>query len=145
MLRTPIAICGGTLLLAIVATAPVRADEWPLRKAGYWETKFAAMKDGPPGVAGRAVSHECVDAATNAEMLTKGGMRDLRKTENGYAAKVGSMNFELAGDFNSTYTMKSDTGLALEANWLGDCPTDWKPGDVQIVGGEKKNAMGAAK
>jgi len=44
MLHTPIALCGATLLLAIVATAPVQADDLPTRKPGLYGDRGAPMR-----------------------------------------------------------------------------------------------------
>jgi len=162
MLRTPMALCGGTLLLAIVAAAPVQADELPIRKAGLWETKNSTAG---------ATTRLCVDAAfekTNGMLMMEKEMcskLDIRKTANGYTVDAAECNVvagmvvtsrsEISGDFNSAYTVTvtsrtqgglagkeiSETITTIQAKWLGACPADWKPGDIELPGGKKINLM----
>jgi len=152
MLRAPIAIGGASLLLAVVAAAPVQADELPAHKAGYWEMKTAmGPADAPISIAG----HMCVDADSEKKAGYMIGEKrqqkcskfSVQKTANGYIIdKVcsGSTNhIEITGNFESAYTMKDAVGTT-EAKWLGACPAGWKPGETEVAG-EKVNTLADAE
>jgi len=159
MLRTPIALCGGALLLAIIASAPAQADELPLRKAGLWEVKQTFSM--APSMSSRQCTDETVDKMMTGIMLVERDLvcskRDIRKTATGYVMDLEcgqlTWHFEYKGDFSSAYVMTQTTkgkgkmtGLeetaTLEAKWLGVCTGDLKPGDIiDMSDGTKMNAM----
>jgi len=149
MPKTPMAFYGGMLLLAIVAAAPVWADDVPMPKAGLWEFKTVST----------AGSRDCVDAVTEKKTGIAGACPILstRKTVDGYtidvecdATGIGPIRWhlEVTGNFDSAYTIKrtADFGganlvITTEAKWLGACPADWKPGDREIPGLGKLNLL----
>jgi len=126
-------LCGGWLVL----TTSAQADELPRRKAGYWVTKQYLHRD----------RHECVDEANDRRIGIFGdegkcsSKFEVRKTDTGYSVDaecnpdIGetATHWEITGDFNSAYSVKSTTKYSLwtsESKWLGDCPVGWKPGDM---------------
>lgn len=157
MLRTSIALCGATLLLAIAAAAPVLADELPVHKAGYWEIKITATVVGGPNMPS-AIMHKCVDAASEkkaGELAKRMASKiNVQKTANGYiitstlSGMTTEQHSEIIGNFDSAYTEKATSnGMAStkEVKWLGSCPEGWKPGDVQLPSGARMNILDAAK
>jgi hypothetical protein len=147
MLRTPVALCGGALLLAIVAALPAQADEMPIRKAGLWEVK-SSMR-GVTAMVGQL----CTDEAFEKEMsgVVPGQMgcstQEVRKTASGYVidsvctalGKTVTSHAEITGDMNSAYTRKimMDSQLLQteESRWLGACNADQKPGEMVTLPG----------
>jgi len=149
MLQRPIALCGGTLFLAIVAATPVLADKLPPLKPGLWE-----MRTGP------VASGFCIDAALSKKVMRlitgKGFLgkclkREVQKTATGYifeqqckaADRVISGHIEVTGDFNSALTMTGEidgkASPTIEIQWMGDCPEGWKPGDTALPDGRMMN------
>ena len=147
MARTPSAIFGSALLLAIVAVAPVQADELPVRKAGYWTI---AIRFRTP-VWGVSYMDECVDAASEKQLSILGVPKEcskldvhVRKNSNGYIVDTQcdlrgvhlTVHQEITGNFDSAYTMKTTRGkepaIMIEAKWSGPCPADMKPGDINM-------------
>lgn len=162
-MRRPFTICLASGLLALLATAPVRADELPIRKAGLWEMRM--MRNGSSS---ETTIQQCTDEASDRELVTTFSpmskeicaKKDIQKTATGYvsdtvcgAAGVSiASHAEITGDFNSAYTIKSKSHTAggpaaiqgdheatVEAKWLGACKPDQKPGDVIMPGGLKMN------
>jgi len=154
MLRTSIAFLGVILLLAIGAAVPLKADELPMRKTGFWEEKIS--RDGRPE---DMIVHECVDEETEKKLGLTGqlekakcGKIAVQRTANGYVVdRVCSIvpprnplarHSDITGSFDSAYTDKTtnrgiDGGIFLEtveARWLGACPADWKPGEREVPG-----------
>jgi len=141
MLRTSIALCGGALLLAIVAAAPVRAAELPLRKPGLWTMKNAKM--------GKEGQH-CTDATVDKKMMKfttadflPCSKQELQKTPNGYVltrectamGQTATTKIEFIGDFDSAFKMRTTTSGApdmgeIEFKWAGTCKSGQKPGDI---------------
>jgi len=139
MLRTTIATCAAALSLAL--SAPVWADELPIRKPGFWVMKHSMGND----------AQECTDATVDRKMLeplTVGllncAKHETLKTANGYMStlegcdlmdgRIVTMKNEFIGDFNSAYIVKqsistSSKTVELEFKWVGDCKPGLKPGD----------------
>jgi hypothetical protein len=165
-----VAYCLAFGLLALLPAGASRADEMPLRKPGLWEMKM--MRTGSP--LPEMTMQQCTDETTDKAMSTAFSplsrevcsKRDIQKTATGYiadtACSVGGMSMtthsEIAGDFNSAYTVKStshsergpnaapgDHVTTIEAKWLGACKPDQKPGDVVMPGGFKLNIKDADK
>jgi hypothetical protein len=147
-------------LLAIVSVGSARAEELPIRKAGLWEMKMA--KTGSP-MPEMTMQH-CTDATTDRQMNNMVSpmaqqicsKQDIQKTATGYvsdsvcsvAGVSVSSHSEIAGDFNSAYTVTTtshsepgaksvprDIVTKIEAKWLGACKPDQKPGDIVMPGG----------
>jgi hypothetical protein len=150
MPRTPIAVCGSVLLLAIVAAASAQADELPLRKAGLWKMKNANANQ---------VGYQCTDETVDKELTGvtdlledgKCSKPEIRKTTSGYTVDVVcdidgdkvSKHMEVAGDLTSDYTAEMVVGkgdgkvaMTVDAKWLGACKAGQKPGDMETPKGK---------
>jgi Protein of unknown function (DUF3617) len=168
MTRRPLSICLVSIglvsgVLALPATAPARADELPIRKAGLWE--MTIMRNGSSSA---TTIQQCTDEASDKELVTTFSpmskevcsKKDVQKTAAGYvsdsvcgAAGVSiTSHADITGDFNSAYTIKSkartqggpaaiqgDHEMTVEAKWVGACKADQKPGDIIMPGGLKMN------
>jgi hypothetical protein len=106
----------------------------------------------------------CTDATTDRQMNNMVSpmaqqicsKQDIQKTATGYvsdsvcsvAGVSVSSHSEIAGDFNSAYTVTTtshsepgaksvprDIVTKIEAKWLGACKPDQKPGDIVMPGG----------
>ena len=170
MSRQLLAVCLGCCLLASLPASEAAAVEVPVRKAGLWEMKIVRTGTQLPEM---SMQH-CTDEATDRDMNT--GMapaakdvctkNDLQKTATGYVAdsacNIGGASItshsEIAGDFNSAYTVKTtahtengpavvprDSTTTIEAKWLGACKPDQKPGDIVMPGGFKLNIKDAER
>jgi hypothetical protein len=170
MTRQLLSLGVGVCLLALLPVREVGAVELPLRKPGLWELKMA--KAGSP-VPAMTMQH-CTDQTTDKAMSTSFApmskeicsKHDIQQTATGYvtdsvcslAGVSMTSHAEIAGDFNSAYTIKTtshseggpaalsrDTTMTIEAKWLGPCKPDQKPGDVVMPGGFKVNVKDAEK
>jgi uncharacterized protein DUF3617 len=158
------------LLLALPAN-PARADDLPTRKAGLWEIKMVNSGSQLPTM----TMQHCTDPTVDKEMSNLASpmakqicsKQNIAKTAAGYVSdsvcNVGGLSVsshsEIAGDFNSAYTVTTtshsdlgskgtprDTVMKIEAKWLGACKPDQKPGDIVMPGGGfKLNVKDAAK
>jgi hypothetical protein len=137
----------------------------PSRRAGLWEQVLT--RDGKPGRLGRL--EVCIDPATDARFSAFGQHFNTEQCQrhvtrdgavyrfsaectrdNGGAVKMTGV---ATGDFKQTYRVRSEievSGAALEAmngvhamevngRYLGPCPDDMRPGDVNLGGGLKVN------
>jgi hypothetical protein len=156
---------GVPLFLAGIAIAIVMAQaysacalELPGRKAGLWEISTTGI--GNQGV----TLQQCVDAATDRALQTRGGAlpqrdcskEDMQKSGNTItvdtvctvAGKTRTSHVVVTGSFDSGYTM-TVTGqtegqparppVTISAKWLGPCAADQKPGDTIMPNGMKMN------
>jgi hypothetical protein len=160
----------GGCLLALLPALDARTAEIPVRKAGLWEMKVIRIGSPLPEM----TMQQCTDATADKEMSTGLGpaakdvcsKNDIQKTATGYitdsvcsiAGASISSHFEITGDFDSGYTVKStvhtehgptavprDSTTTIEAKWLGACKPDQKPGDIVMPGGFKLNIKDAEK
>lgn len=146
--------------------APISADavELPVRKAGLCEMKVQSAGAPKPEM----TMQQCTDETTDKDMSTSFSpmakeicsKQDIQKTATGYVSDsvcgVAGMSIkahaEIIGDFNSAYTVKSnshseggmagtgrDNSTVIEAKWLGACKPDQKAGDIIMPGGMKIN------
>jgi hypothetical protein len=160
----------GSCLLAMVPALDAGAVELPLRKAGLWEMKLARTGSPLPAM----TMQHCTDESTDKAMVTSFSpmsketcsRQDIQKTPAGYvtdsvcsvAGVSVTSRSEIAGDFNSAYTVKTtshsehgpagsprDATTTIEATWIGACKPDQKPGDIVMPGGFKLNIKDAEK
>jgi hypothetical protein len=151
-------------LLASLPASDASAVELPVRKAGLWEMKV--LRAGSPSP--EMTMQQCTDETTDKDMSTAFSpmakemcsKQDIQKTATGYitdsVCNVAGMSIksrgEIAGDFNSAYTVKStshteggpagaprDSTTTIEAKWLGACKSDQRAGDIMMPGGIKMN------
>jgi len=170
MSRQLLAVCLGSCLLASLPASEAAAVEVPVRKAGLWEMKVARTGSPMPEM----TMQHCTDEATDRDMNT--GLapavkdvcsrNELQKTATGYVADSTcniagasiTSHSEIAGDFNSAYTVKTtshteggpsavprDSTVTIEAKWMGACKPNQKPGDIVMPGGFKLNIKDAEK
>ena len=167
-------LCAGGLGLCLLSILPgsAWAVDLPVRKAGLWEIKM--VRTGSTQLPDMTMQH-CTDETIDKEMNNMVSpmaqqicsKQEIQKTASGYVAdsvcNVGGMSVsshsEIAGDFNSAYTVTTtshselgskgaprDTVAKIEAKWVGACKADQKPGDIVMPGGGfKLNVKDAAK
>ena len=150
--------------LSVLPALDAGAVELPTRKAGLWELKMLRAGSPVPEV----TMQHCTDETTDKKMTTQlspmakenCSKNDTQKTATGYVTdSVCSFNgttmtshSEITGDFNSAYSVKvtshnegapkgapRDTDMTLQANWLGACAADQRPGDIVMPGGFRMN------
>src|SRR5262245_40747689 len=152
------------LLAAAALTAPIALSaqtiDLPQRKAGLWEItmSFEKPKAMPPFTA-----QACLDAATDKEMMEQGlkmaGCKQMNVKREGktivieanctIAGMATKSKTVITGDFQSSYTVRSEGTTAMEGakgqevlttqtgTWKSaDCP-GMKPGDMTLFGGIK--------
>jgi hypothetical protein len=149
-------------LLALLPVGYAHAEDIPVRKPGLWEMKMVRTNSQMPEM----TMQQCTDETTDKEMSTAAtplanqvcSKRDTQKVATGFVTDsvcgFGTTQLtthsEIAGDFNSAYTIKStshsdrggvqgDHVTTIEAKWLGACKPDQKPGDMMMPGGMKMN------
>lgn len=164
--------CGpfALVLLELVLAPGAQATDLPVRKAGLWEMKMVKSGSQMPEMTMQHCTDESVDKfmSNSFSPLARQicSKQDIQKTATGYvsdsvcgiAGVTTTTHAEITGDFNSAYTVKSNShaegGLAgaghdaattIEAKWLGPCKPDQKPGDVVMPGGFKINIKDADK
>jgi hypothetical protein len=163
-MRQSLAWSLGPGLVALVLASGAQATKLPLRKAGLWEMKMVRAGSPMPEMTMQQCTDETVDkdlSNSAAPMARQScSKQDVQKTAAGYVsdsvcsvagAKIAS-HVEIAGDFNSAYTVKTtsrteggpvgaghDATMTIEAKWLGACKADQKPGDVVMPGSFKIN------
>ncbi len=157
MTHARIAVPGALVALAAALACPgAAAQDLPTRKAGLWE--ISIQREGAPP----QVTRQCVDEATDRQMQQMGkGMgtgnctkESLRKEGSTYVSdsecKFGPSTMTshavTSGDFTSSMRTEVDTrydppmmGRArsktiVTAKWVGACPAEWKPGDMEVPG-----------
>lgn len=148
----------GLVSVAFVSSIAL-ADDFPLRKPGLWEINTAGQ-----------ISKQCTDEGTDKKMMKigetmakSGGVSCTKNTMTKQGAeyvaesecqmmgiKVTSRSI-FAGDFNSSYTVKTSakydppmTGMpsgdtTITAQWVGPCSEGLVPGDLLMPGGVKIN------
>jgi hypothetical protein len=152
------------------ASAPAVPTEPPSRKAGLWEQTIStgqmkqtlkmcldAAADQKMKWWGSSQAGKSVDCAEQRVTPRLGGGWDFHSVckmgESGTITSDG----QATGDFGSHYKVEVNsvtTGspmpeangahkMAIEATWTGPCPADMKPGDMEMPGGMRINAMGA--
>lgn len=157
------ALCAALICLALPATAYAGELELPTRKPGLWDMKMVSADSQKTPIA----MQQCTDATTDKVLMARinsqpvsaaCSKRDLQKTATGYVmdTECGATGMtmkshtEIAGDFNSAYTIKMtsqhvangvsrDTNITIEAKWVGACAADQKAGDMIMPGGVKMN------
>jgi len=165
MTRQQLSLATALGLLVLLPAVSAQAVELPTRKAGLWEMKMVRTGTSVPDM----TMQHCTDATTDKQMSTSFSpgkdtcaKQDIVKTATGYVSdsvcSVAGMTItshaEITGDFNSAYTVKSnskseggpsgvprDSTTTIEAKWLGACKADQKPGDIVMPGGMKMNIL----
>jgi hypothetical protein len=172
MMRQSVSFWMAAALVAAWPAVDAGAVELPVRKAGLWELKTARVGSPVPDM----TMQHCTDANTDKEMASFSpaskemcSKQDLQKTATGYvsdsvctiAGMTITSHAEITGDFNSAYTVKSNSDhrggpagtprnstmsvTTIEAKWLGACKPDQKPGDIIMPGGIKMNVRDMEK
>ena len=140
---------------AAPAAAPLADNEWPQPTPGFWEQKVQVNAEDQG-----TVSRICYDAAL-AKRLGVIGQQDQAKmnckpafsrgadgslvvdsTCTGSDGQVTTSRSVIRGDFSKAYTVEvtnsddpaGDTPGKLTVTRLGDCPVDFKPGDMEMAG-----------
>lgn len=159
-MRTPVRLA---LLAACAASIPalsLGADSaMPERKPGWWELNLTI--EGPTPQPVRQTVHMCTDAAVDA-VQTPFGVHTgkscpplkVSRTPEGWTfaetcvlgQTTVSADGRAHGDFSSSYHVDlitrmtpppvpqaAEVRMAIEAKWLGECPADKRPGDIETT------------
>jgi hypothetical protein len=138
----------------VAVPGPVAAEDLPTPAPGLWEMKMSSAGGQAPAT----VSRICYDAATAKQMGVMGRQAAseadctqsfTRQVDGGLAisstcagpdGKPMTSKGVVRGDFSKAYTMQftqdaqSGGGMSIEAVRVGDCPADFKPGDMEVNG-----------
>lgn len=144
------------------AVGPLTAADWPTPSPGLWENKVVADASE-----GGATSRICYDEAVAKRMGVIGqqaaasmncqhtlnrqvdGSLAFTATCDGMEGKRSTSKGVIRGDFTKGYTIEFTDAddpagtppARMSATRLGDCPADFKPGDME-VGGVRVNVGG---
>jgi len=165
-------LCASFALLSPIPSAVSQGIELPARKPGQWEIK---MVPETPGAMPDMTIVACIDAASDAEMMSAGlsmtkemcPQQEMRREGDTIVidttCKMGPMDTKshsvVTGDFQSAYTVTTTTettgGLAAmagtnvskqEARWVSaTCSDGLEPGDMLMPGGMKTNVKNMMK
>jgi hypothetical protein len=138
-------VLGMTFGLAPFA-ASAQITELPLRKPGMWEQK---MELG----SGQSMTMKmCIDEETEKQFSALGKAKakdcsqDVQKVGDGYTFKATcagkTVTGKATGDFDKEVKIDIESeGQHMVSNqtYLGACPADRKPGDVEMPGGQVVN------
>ena len=136
---------------------PAAAFDMPDRKPGLWQMTMKYEGAGSP--LPPQISQQCIDAATDKEMIALGNIAAREMCSEWAPQKVGEKiiveqicqigamsitgRTEYSGSFDSFYTINmtsmstggpaaanSKTNTITEAKWMGPCKPDQEPGDI---------------
>ena len=136
---------------------PAAAFDLPARKPGLWQMTMKFEKVGFPSPP--QIAQQCIDAATDKEMIAYGSTMSTEMCSKWDPQKVGEKIIvdqtcqigamsvrglsEYSGDFDSAYTVNTTSMITggpapangksntiIEAKWMGPCKPDQKPGDI---------------
>ena len=162
-MRIQFAIAAAVVLST--ASLSAAASEFPTRRAGLWqtsihvdETKMGAMS-----------TKMCLDAMTDAKMMKYGmsqqgnqcdapsiqGFGATRTVDavchmNGGTQKShmiityngdASYHMDIVTKFDPPFYGRAQSHQSQDAKWMGPCPAGMKPGDMEMPGGYKVNAL----
>jgi len=158
-----------SLLVASCVSSTAFADNYPPRKPGLWD-----MSVTTDGMKGLSSVKQCIDKETDAKlqqaaMAGQAGesctKNEVTPTKGGYkmlsickvaGSTITSEGF-LKGSFDSGYSgdilVKYEPPLfgqgqhkvAVSATWLGECPSNMKPGDMSMPNGKVVNLVNMQK
>jgi Protein of unknown function (DUF3617) len=144
---------------SLLSAWPAAAFDLPARKPGLWQMTMKYEGAGSPLPA--QISQQCIDAATDKEMIAYGsnmakemcgkqGIQNVgEKIIVDGTCQIGAMSItthaEYSGSFDSAFTVNTTSittgGPALGngksnmitvAKWMGPCKPDQKPGDMIV-------------
>lgn len=154
-------------IFVLIYPTSLHADELPTRKPGLWEVKTTIENRNAPAL----VIRQCIDAVTDQMMSSIAGpysqdicpKRTVQKSADSvtidsactFSGKAATAHAVARGSFDSAYTMtvtsQSEAApgntmtMRMEAQWLGPCTADQKPGDMIFGNGIKVNILDAQK
>jgi hypothetical protein len=148
-------------LLALLGATCAHADSYPHRKPGLWEITLSSPDSKMPP----ATSRMCIDAATEASLMSTGGSActkmcstcDVKFTGSSgtvdtvctFSGKTQTTHSQITFTGDSAYRSevlakfdppiagKTERRSVHEAKWVGACPADMKPGDMVLPTGMK--------
>ncbi len=142
---------------SLLSAWPAAALDLPARKPGLWQMMMKYEGAGSPSPP--QIAQQCVDAATDKEMIAYGsdmsaGMCSKQDTQKvgekiivDGTCQIGAMSItthaEYSGSFDSAFTVNTTSmttggpapangksNMITEAKWMGPCKPDQKPGDM---------------
>lgn len=145
------------VVFSLLFTWPAAAFDMPARKPGLWQ--LTAKYEGAGSPSPPQISQQCVDAATDKEMIALGNIASRQMCSKLDTQKVGekiivdgtcqigaisvATHAEYSGSFDSAYTVNTTaittggpalsngkSNMIAEAKWMGPCKADQKPGDM---------------
>jgi len=154
-------------ILILICSTPVPAAELPSRKPGLWEVKMSIDgRNAPPQTV-----QQCIDASTDQLMQSSAGpyspaicpKREVQTVENSitidssctFGGKPATTHAVITGSLDSAYTLAVTAQsedlpggkmvMTIQAQRLGACTADQKPGDMIFSNGMKINILEAQK
>jgi hypothetical protein len=144
--------------LAPTASSLAQDQAQPSRKPGWWEMQAAISGPTPEPI--RQTLHVCTDAEVDKKQspfgvdMSGGGCQPMKvaRTATGWtisgACDTGQMKITAdavaTGDLNDRYHVDivshldpppapqaAEVKVAIDAHWVGQCPADKKPGDIE--------------
>jgi hypothetical protein len=157
MKKRPMCLYLSLVAFGLLSAWPAAAFDLPTRKPGLWQLTMKYEGAGSP--LPPQISQQCIDAATDKEMIAYGNnmsremcsKQDIQKVGEKIivegTCQIGAMSItthaEYSGSFDSAFTVNTNSittgGPALsngksnmitEAKWMGPCKPDQKPGDM---------------
>jgi hypothetical protein len=147
------------VVLVVAGEALAQPSPTPVRKPGWWEMSLNV--EGPTPSPAHQLIRMCTDKSIDRVQSPFGvhsgsSCPPPQTTPNGHGwdivseCKVGAMTVtttgHASGDLNSAYHVDlvtrmsppptpqmSEIRLAVDARWLGACPSGKKPGDVEVT------------
>ena len=164
-----------TLTVAIILTCGVSstvvADNFPPRRPGLWEIAIGTGQGPTSHKMSQCIDKETDAKLQENVMAGPGGAsqkcskNELKPISGGYqihsecefAGTTATSNGTFLGDFNSEY--KADISITysppifgqgagkvtMNGKWLGECPSNMKPGDMKMPNGKMLNLLALQK
>jgi hypothetical protein len=155
------------LYCGVSSTAAV-ADSFPPRKPGLWEMGINPGEGVPPQKVSQCIDKETDAKLQESVMSGPGGGAAEKCSQNKIEAVAGGYkthseckfagataisNGMFTGDFNSEYKAEisityspplfgqASGKVTMSGKWLGECPTNMKPGDMKMPNGKIVNLI----
>jgi hypothetical protein len=152
---------GAISIFLLIGATPAPAAELPSRKPGLWEVRMS-VENRPA-----QVIQQCIDATTDQMMQSSAGpydaaacpKRDVQASGNSITidstctigGKTATARAVITGSLDSAYSMTVTSQgedlaggkmvMTIEAERLGPCAADQKPGDMIMGNGVKMNIL----
>lgn len=161
-------LTSAALAASLCATAALAAEiDLPARKPGIWNIQVATK--APPGMP-PMLMQLCLDAATDKAIMERSLAMtadcEMTQARDGDTLTIDSTcqrdgrtlksHSVISGDFQSSYTINvtgeatqtlpgqtAHTEITQQAQWMGPCSADMKPGEAKLPSGRLVNLLDA--